>query len=632
MSKTHIGRYEIRGEIGRGGMATVYRGYDPRFRREVAIKVLQVELLHDPAFTERFQQEAYTVASLEHSAIVPVYDYGEGDNGQPYLVMRYMKGGTLKERLRDVGTYTAEEATHILERIASALDAAHRAGTIHRDVKPPNILFDEYGEAYLADFGLVKMLEVVEDLSDSGVRGTPAYMAPEVANRGALTSAVDTYALTVTLFQMLTGQLPFGSKSPVGQLIANVTEVPPDVTYLRAGLPPAIDFVIRRGLAKNPKQRYETAGTLASDFQAAIHGKPLSFDPAQEPGPDTINLTNIVNRLRLWMAHNRRIAIPFGGVIGLLLIYSLLTVLIEPRATAQSTALTPGPNVTPVSASSTEYIGGGGGYIAYQSNRGGRISLFLLSQATREQLPVALDSSSNVMQPVWSPDGKKLAYTSDQNGNFDIYVIDLEDNGQHQLTNHPASDLSPTWSPDGHQIAFASDRDGMDFDIYVMTLDDLTPLGEPVRLSDNPYNDLEPRWSPRGSLLVYTTYLNGNADIGILTTRGTVRGLLTEDSSDDLSPEWSPDGTKIAFASARDGDWEIYIVHTDGSGLRQFTTNTIYDGEPAWSPNGQWIVYSSGKYLTQHLFIAAVDGSKKEELTAQTTYFFDFPAWQPPAP
>src|SRR5574341_2443073 len=146
---THIGRYEILAELGRGGMAMVYHARDPRFKREVAIKVLPREFLHDPHFRVRFDREAEIIAALEHPAIVPVHDFGEED-GQPYLVMRYMPGGSLAEHLH-AGPLSLSEAARILSHLAPALDAAHRRGLIHRDLKPGNILFDEYDNPYLSD-------------------------------------------------------------------------------------------------------------------------------------------------------------------------------------------------------------------------------------------------------------------------------------------------------------------------------------------------------------------------------------------------------------------------------------------------------------------------------------------------
>jgi serine/threonine protein kinase len=155
MTPQKIDRYEIKQELGRGGMATVFAAYDPRFQRTVALKVLPREFMHEPEFRKRFIREARTIAGLEHPAIVPVYDFGE-ENGQPYLVMRLMPGGSLADRLQN-GPLPIEEAARILERLGSALDRAHSMGIIHRDMKPSNVLFDQYGDAYLADFGIVRV-------------------------------------------------------------------------------------------------------------------------------------------------------------------------------------------------------------------------------------------------------------------------------------------------------------------------------------------------------------------------------------------------------------------------------------------------------------------------------------------
>ena len=160
-------------------MATVYLAYDPRFEREVALKVLPREMLHDPQFRVRFEREAKTIAKLEHSAIVPVYDVGEED-GQPYFVMRYMTGGTLSDRLAK-GPLSLQNAAHVIDRIASALDEAHAKGFIHRDLKPGNILFDRAGEPYISDFGIAKFTSSQTNVTGSAIVGTPAYLSPEQA-------------------------------------------------------------------------------------------------------------------------------------------------------------------------------------------------------------------------------------------------------------------------------------------------------------------------------------------------------------------------------------------------------------------------------------------------------------------
>ncbi len=266
MALQNIGRYAVKEQLAVGGMATVYRAYDSRFDREVALKVLPREFVHDPTFRARFEREAKAIAALEHPAIVPVYDFGE-EQGQPYLVMRYMAGGSLTERIQR-GPLSVAEAARIFANLAPALDESHRRGIIHRDLKPGNILFDTFGNAYLSDFGIVKMTEATIQLTGTGMVGTPAYMAPEMAEPGGLSAMVDIYALGVTLFQMLTGRLPYEADTPMGVLMAHMSKPIPDVRELRQDLPADVQAVVRRTLAKDPMERYPSAGEMVAALQA----------------------------------------------------------------------------------------------------------------------------------------------------------------------------------------------------------------------------------------------------------------------------------------------------------------------------------------------------------------------------
>ncbi len=281
-----ISRYEIRRELGRGGMAAVYLAYDPNFDREVAIKVLPHELMHDPAFRTRFHREARTIAALEHPAIVPVYDFGE-ENGQPYLVMRYLSGGSLVARIRS-GPIPAGEAARILARIGSALDAAHTKGIVHRDLKPANILFDQYGEAYLGDFGIAQLSGGNSTLTGSMILGTPAYMSPEqISGEKKIDGRSDIYALGIVVFEMLTGQTPFQSDSPVKLMMMHVSAPPPKVSETDAKLPPGSAAVLERALAKEPDERYQKAAEFSRAFQDVTGGRnpPPAASSAGRPGP-----------------------------------------------------------------------------------------------------------------------------------------------------------------------------------------------------------------------------------------------------------------------------------------------------------------------------------------------------------
>lgn len=265
-----IGRYEIKGELGRGGMATVYRAWDPSFEREVAIKVLPRELLHDPQFRDRFRREIKTIASLEHPAIVPVYDVGE-EGDVPYFVMRFMPGGSLSQWI-EKGKFSLEDAARIIERLSSALAYAHRHGLIHRDLKPDNILFDNNGDPFISDFGVAKITDSSTNMTGSGIIGTPAYMSPEQAQGEPVDARSDIYGLGVIIFQMLSGHQPYEATTPMGVAVKHITDPVPDILSINPELGPATDKVIKTAMAKDRDQRYPTATELSRALHEAAFG------------------------------------------------------------------------------------------------------------------------------------------------------------------------------------------------------------------------------------------------------------------------------------------------------------------------------------------------------------------------
>ena len=262
-----IGRYRIKAELGRGGMSTVYLAHDPRFERDVAIKLLPLELLHQPTFRRRFEREAKVVASLDHPAIVPVYDFGEED-GQPFLVMRFMTGGSLGERLTQ-GSISIGESARIMKKLAPALDEVHTHGVIHRDLKPSNILFDQRNEPYISDFGTAKLKYAHTKLTDTGgAVGTPAYMSPEqIQGEAALDGRSDIYSLGVILFEMLTGKHPYQTNTPIAVAVKHMFEPVPNLREMDPNLPPACQELIVKAMAKQKGERYKTAVEFATELQ-----------------------------------------------------------------------------------------------------------------------------------------------------------------------------------------------------------------------------------------------------------------------------------------------------------------------------------------------------------------------------
>ena len=253
-------------------MATVYQGYDPRFEREVAVKVLPSELLHsDPQFKLRFEREAKIIAQLEHPSIVPVYDVGD-EGGQPYFVMRYMNGGSLSERIK-AKVMSIEEAARILGQIAPGLDEAHSKGIVHRDLKPSNILFDGKGFPYISDFGIAKLSRAqVSNVTGSGIIGTPAYMAPEQASGEAVDGRTDIYALGIILFEMLTGRQPYEADTPMAVAIKHITDPVPHILEANPNLPPAVEEIIQTAMAKSKDDRFSTAVEMVDALRAVGSG------------------------------------------------------------------------------------------------------------------------------------------------------------------------------------------------------------------------------------------------------------------------------------------------------------------------------------------------------------------------
>jgi outer membrane biosynthesis protein TonB len=258
-------------------MAKVYLAHDPEFDRQVAIKVLPAQLAQDSQFLERFRREARTIAALEHPAIVPVYDFGQHE-GQPYLVMRYMPGGSLDQRLTGGRTLTLDQTADLLDRLAPALDEVHLRGIVHRDLKPGNILFDANNKPYLSDFGIVKLSEgdAATLTALGGTLGTPAYMSPEQARGDTnLDGRSDIYSLGVILYQLLSGELPYKADTPVGLAVAHVSEPVPDIRAAARGLPANTQTLIAAALAKDPANRPQTAQALAQNVRRLAAGQPL---------------------------------------------------------------------------------------------------------------------------------------------------------------------------------------------------------------------------------------------------------------------------------------------------------------------------------------------------------------------
>ncbi len=290
-----LGQYQIIQELGRGGMAVVYKAYQPSLTRYVAVKVLPPQLSFDEDFVERFVREARGAAMLHHPNIITIHDVSEQD-GVHYFVMEYLTGKTLDAVLGGQ-PMPLPRISRIFDQVADALEHAHSQGLIHRDIKPSNICVDETRNDHvvLMDFGLVRAGQDSKLTRTGMIVGTPEYMSPEQAQGEEVDYRTDLYSLGVVLYRMLTGTAPFVRSSPAAVLLAHVAYEPPPVSQVNPSVPKPVEVVVLKAMSKDRNQRYQSAGQLAHDLRVAITGQmpegltlPIPTAHAAAPSPTLV--------------------------------------------------------------------------------------------------------------------------------------------------------------------------------------------------------------------------------------------------------------------------------------------------------------------------------------------------------
>ena len=270
MQRVLSGRYELIEIVGTGGMAIVYRALDQKTGREVAVKLLRPEFERDEEFVRRFSHEAKAAAQVAHENIVNMLDVGF--DGVPYIVMEFVRGQTLKDLIRSVGSIPPRQAVAMALRILAALDHAHRNNIVHRDIKPQNILVDESGMIKVADFGIARVTNssTMTATGDGSFFGSVHYISPEQARGEKADEKSDLYSVGVVLYEMLTGQVPFDSESAVSIAIKHIGETPRSIRELKPELPRALEQILQKALSKDPADRYQSASEMAADLKRSL--------------------------------------------------------------------------------------------------------------------------------------------------------------------------------------------------------------------------------------------------------------------------------------------------------------------------------------------------------------------------
>jgi Tol biopolymer transport system component/predicted Ser/Thr protein kinase len=558
-----ISHYAIVRKLGSGGMGEVYLAEDSRLHRKVALKLLPPEVAGDPARARRFLQEAHAASALSHPNIGVIYEIGEAEGGAPFIAMEYIEGATLAEKIGGK-PLPLPEILDIAVEVAGALDEAHAKGITHRDIKPSNLMITTRGHVKVVDFGIAKLDTPGDDdastriKTDTGlVLGTVAYMSPEQALGLPVDPRSDLFSLGSVLYEMTTGRIPFQGRS-VTETIDQIAHAQPEaIARYNYGAPPELERIIRKLHEKEPANRYQSARELEVDLRN------LRRD------------SSTGERIAAAAPAKRRLAVPLAIAAALLVAIAAAILLWPKRAPAARPELH-------------------------------------LQQVTYQP---GLES-----EPSLSKDGKFLAYTSDESGNLDIYVIPTGGGAAIRITDSDADDAQPSFSPDGSKIAFVSARDhggrlqlplgvaslqtyvhGRGGDIFIVP----ALGGSPVKLVSDAYF---PAWSPDGEEIAYATATESNRDLWVVGAMGGAPRRLVTDLGFDYHPTWSPDGKWIAYASFEGPlTFSIRVVPSSGGEPRTVVTEASLLMRPVWSADGRTVLFSRTVGGTTNVWKAAVD-------------------------
>ena len=625
MSPDKVGRYKIKSELGRSGMATVYRAFDPISNREVAIKILPRQMMDNLVTRARFKREIKLIASLEHPSIVPVYDVGGEDNHQPYFVMRYMSGGSLSDMIKK-GRFSLRDAALVIERLAAALDHAHSQGVIHRDIKPDNVLFDASNNPYISDFGVAKFTESLVSSTNQEVIGTPAYISPEQALGEDVDHRADIYGLGAMLYEMLTGERPFGKDTVIGLALQHVNDPVPNILNLRPDLPGEVDVIIKTAMAKNRENRYSTALELAHELNKAAY----DGEPTIQKIPALVDRTTAAptsNRAG-WMLAGLILLLMLAG--GAYAFRGELPFFSVPTSTVTVVAATASPSAIPTAsqtspppitqtavitatvgtpAPSLPVLPGGADKVAFLAGN----QLYVMDVNGNNLIQVRTDNSAK-SQLHWLPDGR-LTYISRNC----VYMMDVDTLQPRELVCFIANEILEDFqvSPDGKLAAISIERtlNILPFDTEVLNGIDsrFSLLALRENCFYNQYAFREVLWSKTGTQLaahVVDTELVSSDQIFVLNvnipncdTVGPVRvakvpGTRITFESDSTkriaSYDWDGDHLFLLNDSIRnDGFGNLYVY--DSQSREGVKINPI-DGEccyrdALWSPDKTYIFF-----------------------------------------
>jgi eukaryotic-like serine/threonine-protein kinase len=647
-----LGPYRVETKIGQGGMGVVYRAWDTRLDRRIALKVLRPEQSSDPGLRQRLVREARAASGLMHPNIVTVHDIGS-DREIDFIAMEHIEGKCLDQIIPAAGLGVKQAVAYAIQ-IAGALAGAHAAGIVHRDLKPGNIMITREGLVKLLDFGLARKTRLGESggtlTLEGEIAGTPGFMSPEQVRGEPLDHRTDIFSFGAVLYRMFTGRDPFARGLAVETMNAILHSDPPEFGEGgRSTVPFAIQSVILHCLEKAPEDRFQSA----QDIGYALEASSLPAGAAATTPP--------VNRRHraTWTA-----ALSSGCGAGVLIAYLLFgrgrpAPSVDGKIFAQITDEAGAEQFPSLSAD--------GSTVIYAGKAAGNWDIYLRKSGIAEPVNLTHDSAADDIEPAFSPDGRRIAFRSERNGGG-IFVMRADGSGVRRVTE---AGFNPAWSPDGTQLVYAEesiarpeDRSGRISQLWSVEVES----GRKRLLTKD--DAVQPQWSPNGRYIAYWAIdLDGDRDLWTIPARGGQPVRITRDAYLDWNPVWSPDGAWLYFCSNRGGKmgiWRVPIKESTGEArgapepvatpatypahlsfskdggrmayVQQITTGRLsavrFDPErnvvvsepkeiltsskgasrPALSPDGQWLAFNSTEE-EEHLFVVNTDGSGLRQLT-----------------
>jgi eukaryotic-like serine/threonine-protein kinase len=609
-----VSHYRVLRRLGGGGMGEVYEALDLALGRHVAIKFLTGAHAHNRESYLRFEREARAASALNHPHICTVHEFGVSDS-QPFIVMELLDGQTLRDRL-NTAPLAASEIIDIGCQVADALDAAHTAGIIHRDITPANVFVTRDGHVKILDFGLAKLApekdafasveqreseETHESLmtSPGSALGTTAYMSPEQARADPLDHRTDLYSFGCVLYEMATGRRAFEGRSTAMIFEAILHDAPTAPQLVNPAVPEALDRLVLKALEKDPALRPQTAQEMKADLLGAapdrgagagnraeresggprpiIRTQAVPSPPA--PAPPTPNPFRVLRRAGTWMI---LAALAGAAALGYRWVRQVPAELtwVSPRQLTTESA----PHLEPA-------LSPDGRTVAFTGKEGGASRVWLADVQTGENVRLTRDARDE-RSPAWYPDGSAVAFVADHDGHPAVWKAPRVPGGSSMLVIADAED--PAISPDGTRLAFVRSNHLGQPRIAVTSLPDANDAR--FLTGDGPefgtWEHRDPAWSPDGRRICY----RGQRDLFIVTVPATGLGALsklTKDDARDEDPVWSPDGMFVLFSSLRENTSALWSVPAGGGAPRRLTLGAGPERHPTLSRDGNTLVYSA---------------------------------------